>query len=69
MSFELNQDIEATAFAGEVRADIQNLQADVTEMKNDVRHVRQTIDRWGGAVAIIGAAISALVSFAVAIIK
>jgi len=63
MSFELNQDIEATAFAGEVRADIKVLQTDVTEVKGDVKHIRSTVDQAAGAwkvTSAVGAGLGSL---------
>ena len=61
--------VRDTAFAGETATSIADLRSDVSEIKGDVKHIRHTIDRWGGAAAIIGAAISALVSVAVALLR
>lgn len=69
MSFELNQDIEATAFAGEVRTEIVGLRTEMAEVRGDVKHIRSQLDKWGGAIALIGAVVSAAVSFAVAIFQ
>lgn len=47
-----NAQVEATAFAGEARADIDQLQRDMTEVKTDVRWLR---DKMLPAVAVAGA--------------
>lgn len=61
--------VRDTAFAGETTTSIAVLRADVSEIKTDVKHIRSQMDRWGGAVALIGAVISATVSFAVALFR
>ena len=49
--------VRDTSFAGETTTSIADLRSDVSEIKGDVKHIRHTIDRWGGATAIIGVSI------------
>ena len=69
MSLEFNRELEATAFAGEVRTEIRGLRSEMAELSGDVKHIRSTIDRWGGAVALISATLSVVVSVVVAALK
>lgn len=61
--------VRDTSFAGETTTSITDLKADVAEIKADVKHVRTAVDKWGGAAAVIGASISALVSVAIALFR
>ena len=61
--------VRDTSFAGETSTSIADLKADVSEIKGDVKHIRRQMDHWGGAFAIVGATISALVSVAVAMLR
>lgn len=40
---EFNQEIEATAFAGEIRADISTMKGDIHDIKSDVRWLRDNV--------------------------
>lgn len=68
--------VRDTSFAGETTTSIADLKGDVVEIKadvksvqGDVKHMRRQMDHWGGAFAVIGATISALVSVAVALLR
>lgn len=61
--------VRDTSFAGETTTSIADLKADVHEIKADVKHIRTAVDKWGGAAAVIGASVSALVSVAVAMLR
>lgn len=61
--------VRDTSFAGETTTSITDLRNDVVEIKADVKHIRSAVDKWGGAAAVIGASVSALVSVAVAMFR
>lgn len=68
--------VRATGVVGGIRADLANVQTDVTEIKadvktlgGDVKAIKSTLDRYGGAIAISSAAISIAVTLVVSFFK
>lgn len=61
--------VRATSAFGELRADVTATKDDVHEIKGDVKHVRTTIDRYAGAMVVVGSLVSIAVSLVVAFIK
>lgn len=61
--------VRATSVVGELRTEVADLKSDVTEIKGDVKHIRSTVDRYAGAMVVVGSLISFAVSLLVAVIK
>ena len=64
-----DQLVRETSFAGETTATIAALTGDVRDIKTDVKHLRTTVDRWGGAIAVMSAALSVAVSLVVTLFR
>lgn len=68
--------VRATGVIGGIRSDIQNMQNDMTEVKldvkavaTDVKAIKSTVDRWGGALVLVGSLVSVAVSLVVGLLK
>lgn len=66
---KFNEAVEATAAVGDLRANVADLKSDVADIKSDVKHIRHTVDRYSGAMVLVGSLVSIAVSFIVALIK
>lgn len=66
---KFNDAVESTAVIGDLRANVEDLKADVGEIKADVKHIRHQMDRYAGAMVVVGSLVSIAVSFVVALIK
>lgn len=70
---KFNDAVSSTAVIGQMASEIRAIREDVGEIKTaqknantDIRHLRATTDKWGGAIAVMSAALSIAVSVAVA---
>lgn len=61
--------VRSTSAFGALDAKVDSLATDVTEIKRDVKAMRSTMDRWGGAIAMMSAVISVAVSLVVAVFR
>lgn len=61
--------VRATSAFGDLRTEVTNLKSDVSEIKGDVKHIRTTVDRYAGAMVLVGSLVSVAVSLIVAFIK
>lgn len=66
---KFNDAVSATGVVGGIRSDLKSVQEDVTEIKGDVKAIRSTMDRYGGAIMIVGSLVSVAVSLAVGLLK
>ena len=64
-----NDAVSATGVVGGIRSDLRAVQEDVTEIKADVKAIRSTMDRYGGALMLVGSLVSVAVSLVVGILK
>lgn len=61
--------VRATSAFGELQTDLATVKADVHDMKSDVRHIRTTIDRYAGAMVLVGSLVSIAVTLIVALFR
>lgn len=63
-----NADVAATAVVATLVEKVQNVDDRTERMETTLNGVKSTVDRWGGALVIVGAVTSAFVSLVVAVI-
>lgn len=63
-----NDQVEATAFAGEMRTDISTIKDDLKDVRVDVKAMRSTQDRFLGVVAVASLAVPIIASVAMRMI-
>lgn len=66
---KFNEAVEATSVIGALKADVSDTRADVLEIKTDVKHIRGVVDRYSGAMVLVGSLVSVAVSLVVALLK
>lgn len=61
--------VRATSAYGELETKVDDLKSDMSEVKGDVKHIRHTMDRYAGAMVVVGSLVSITVSLVVALLK
>lgn len=66
---KFNEAVEATAVVGGLIQKVDAIDRRTVTMEKDVKHIRTTVDRYAGAMVLVGSLVSIAVSVVVALFK
>ena len=64
-----NAAVRSTAAFGGLEQTVVDMKEDMREVRGDVKHIRHTLDRYAGAMVVVGSLVSIAVSLVVAVFK